>query len=568
MNKGKNEFLGLLCNLYLIALLAALPLYTGEGYWKLGDTKYVLFRSVSVLVLGCWIVLGMPGRIRAVREWQMEAVGKRAGNRTAKVGQGGKVGGYSAFLGTRFGPMDCAVAAYGLCVAISALCSDYGQLAWVGYNEWYMGAFSQLMFVGIYFFVSRQYDGAAYPLYLGEAAIALVTLFGLLHRLGIDPLGLQTGWNSGDWEYNHMLSTLGNVNWLCGFYSVALAFVLAHFFLEEKSWRQIGLYLSAVAALVLLAIQGSQGGLLIIAVGMCVCMLLGWGHTAIMRKWFLLLAGFFACMPVIDFLTKLRGKKAAVAADGNIFDHTVWYGWGIAAVVCLICFCLVGRADGLRRRHKEDSPKERGERRKGQKAADGRRAIIRKKILAAILISGVAALGLAGYLLQHGIDDSFGSGRGFLWRIALEGFGQAGVKDKLLGAGPDCYGEAVFLRLGAGTDVWNGEHWEGAVFTNAHNEVLSQLINVGILGTVCYLAIFLTGFCRYGGVLLEGQRSKDGRNVRQDKAGYIGWLGVLVIAMYGMHSLISFQQVLNAPLLFLTLGLCEYGIRRRRAEPE
>ncbi len=134
--------------------------------------------------------------------------------------------------------------------------------------------------------------------------------------------------------------------------------------------------------------------------------------------------------------------------------------------------------------------------------------------------------------------------------MALEGFDLAGWKDKLLGAGPDCYAEAVFNRLAAGTDVWNGEHWEGAIFTNAHNEILSQLINVGIMGTVSYLAIFFAGLLRYC-----GNRNSSGG------LWYVRWLGVLAIAMYGAHGLISFQQVLNAPILFVTLGLCEYGMR-------
>ena len=121
------------------------------------------------------------------------------------------------------------------------------------------------------------------------------------------------------------------------------------------------------------------------------------------------------------------------------------------------------------------------------------------------------------------------------------------LKEKLLGAGPDCYGEAVFRRLGEGTDVWNGEHWEGAIFTNAHNEMISQLINVGIIGTICYLAIFLAGIWRY---CFGGKQLKYGR-----------WMGTLAIVMYGAHAMISFQQVLNAPLFFLTLGLCEYGMR-------
>ena len=38
-------------------------------------------------------------------------------------------------------------------------------------------------------------------------------------------------------------------------------------------------------------------------------------------------------------------------------------------------------------------------------------------------------------------------------------------------------------------------------------------------------------------------------------------MGVLALSLYGAHALISFQQVLNTPLLFLLLGVCE---RQRR----
>lgn len=44
------EFLSLLCHLFIIGLSAALPLYTGGTYWKLGDTKYVLFRNLAVFI--------------------------------------------------------------------------------------------------------------------------------------------------------------------------------------------------------------------------------------------------------------------------------------------------------------------------------------------------------------------------------------------------------------------------------------------------------------------------------------------------------------------------------------
>nr|WP_304579171.1 hypothetical protein [uncultured Acetatifactor sp.] len=592
MKNGNNEFLGLLCNLYLVALLVALPLYTGKGYWSLGDTKYMLFKNLSLLCLGIWLAAALSMGI-----WR---AAKRAGSRSAGAGRRREPG-----------MVDAAVASYGICVLLSALRSEYGGLAWTGYEGWYMGAVSQLLFVGIYFFVSRQYDGARWPLYLGEAALGLVTLFGLLHRLGIDPLRLLVHWNPGDWEYSHMLSTLGNINWLCGYYSVALALPAAHFLLEPRPWARLLLYVEAVAAFVLLGVQGSQGGLLILAVCAAGCFVLGRRRAEVLTRLWALLAGFFLCMPLMELGMELRKERAAVVADGNVFWNVAWYVWAIAGVVCLGACLLsakrrhakvgqvpeergsakVGQIPGERGSAKVGQvPWERGSAKVGQvpwERTSGKKGHVRgssgprrqgKKALiavAAVCLAGCLAAALL-ILASRGIGDGFGSGRGFLWRIALEGFVQGDMKDKLLGAGPDCYGVAVFGRLGTGSDVWKGEHWEGAVFTNAHNEVLSQLCNVGILGTVSYLAIFLAGLWRYGMGSAESRRSpvqsrgggpgKDGGALAfpADSDACCLWAGVLAIAMYGAHSLISFQQVLNTPLLFLVLGVCEQRMRARR----
>ena len=519
--------MALLCNLYIVALLVALPLYTGEGYWQLGDAKYMLFRNLSLLCLGCWLAAGMPWRIG-----NLIASGKRR-NRSLEERK------------APFSMVDKAVLSYGACVTLSALCSSYGQLAWKGYEGWYMGALSQLLFVAIYFFVSRQYDGAAWPVWLGEGALFLTTVLGLLHRLGLDPLGLMKGWNSGDWEYSHMLSTLGNINWLCGYYSVALAVLAVHFLGEERRSILLLLYMTMVSVFVLLGVQGSQSGWLLLAACTGCCLFLGRGRREVEKRICVLLTLFFLGMPLMEFMMKLQGKKAAFVADGNIFDDIKWYMWIIGAGGCLALFFYLSRGGPA-------AKKQNGIfriilwkiRRKSRK---------QKTVLVAASCIVVLAGILLGYILfTRSVFDGFGSGRGFLWRISLKGFVQADGKDKLLGAGPDCYAEAVFNRLGAGNEVWKGEHWEGAVFTNAHSEFLTQLCNVGILGTLSYLAIFVTGLCRYGGLLDRHSRG--------------GWLGVMVLVMYGAHSLISFQQVLNTPLLFLVLGLCEAGMRRREMQ--
>ena len=80
------------------------------------------------------------------------------------------------------------------------------------------------------FLMAADYSGQYIRiLYLGEAASVIVALIGLLQKLGYDPLGLLKGYVVGDWEYTHMLSTLGNNNWLSGYYSVMFPFSMTLF---------------------------------------------------------------------------------------------------------------------------------------------------------------------------------------------------------------------------------------------------------------------------------------------------------------------------------------------------
>ena len=76
------------------------------------------------------------------------------------------------------------------------------------------------------------------------------------------------------------------------------------------------------------------------------------------------------------------------------------------------------------------------------------------------------------------------------------------------------------------------------MYANAHNEWLNHLVNLGIMGTGCYLGIFASGVWRY----------------RRCKAG------ILALCMYGTASLTCFQQCMSTPLLFMVLGICEASL--------
>lgn len=485
-----GEFVGLLCSLYLIFMTAVLSLYTGGTYWQLGDTKYILFRNVTLISLGIWLAVTLFSAMRSL------------------------VVGQKRFL--RLSVMDICMLVYMASALISALCSPYGRISWTGYREWYMGAISQCLFIGIYFFVSRSYDGNKYPVYVGEAALSVVFLIGLANRLGFDPLNLMQTYTVKSWEYSHMISTIGNINWFCGYCSVMLGFPVAGYLKCREKGKKVLLYLISVMGLVLLCIQGSDAGALIAASCIGIVLLYGLNDWQIFRQGLMLAAAMCLGMALYTRLARLLGPEAvaAVPADGIGFDRMAWSGWWIIGALLIVCALLLGRFS----------------------AKTAKRA----GFILLLLLGLAAAAAAVAYAVKLPAGNGWGSGRGGLWKFAWQGFVQGDLKQKLIGAGPDCFAEYIYSTQPAYELTPTEGFWEGTIYANAHNEWLNVLINQGLLGTAALVGIFAACIKRYK------------------------WLpfGILVIAMYGVNSLISFQQVLSTPFLFMALGLCENSMRK------
>lgn len=484
-----NDFINMLCKLYIVFLTAVLSLYTGGTYRKLGDTKYMLFRNVTLICLGAWLVVSL---IR---------------------GAASLVGGARRL--PRFSVTDLCVLAYGGTVLVSALCSPYTDTPWLGYMEWYMGAISQCMFVGIYFFLSRSFDRSRIPVYAGEAALTVVFLIGFAHRMGFDPTGLMRPFTDKSWEYSHMISTIGNINWFCGFCSVMLGFPVAGFLKSRGKVELLLHYIVSVMGLTLLCIQGSDAGPLIAAVCIGISLLYGLKDKKIFQRGLALASGMCLVMAAYARIVTRMGKEAmaAVPADGIGLERMAWNGWWGVGAAFLILAVLFGKCT----------------------QSTARKAGLALMLSGALTVAAVAAV----YALRMPKGDGWGSGRGGLWRFAWQGFLQGGFRQKLVGAGPDCFAEYIYSALPASQLTPTEGFWTGTIYANAHNEWLNTLVNLGISGTAALAGIYVSSIKRY-------------RKLH---------LGMLVIAMYGINSLISFQQVLSTPLLFMALGLCEYEMR-------
>lgn len=109
----------------------------------------------------------------------------------------------------------------------------------LGYPGWYMGLVTQGLLVGIYFAVSRYYDGSRSIWWIAGITAGIVTFIGLLNRLDIDVLGTFRGMENGEWNRIQLLSTIGNNNWYAGYISVTAGISL-QLLIWETTGQSVG----------------------------------------------------------------------------------------------------------------------------------------------------------------------------------------------------------------------------------------------------------------------------------------------------------------------------------------
>ncbi len=135
-------------------------------------------------------------------------------------------------------------------------------------------------------------------------------------------------------------------------------------------------------------------------------------------------------------------------------------------------------------------------------------------------------------------SDDWGSGRGIIWKAAIEQFGSLDFLRKLIGVGPDCFYDAtrdnavVFEKVVA--------YYGDTRLTNCHNTLLTMLNNVGLFGTLAF-----------GGVLFMTLKACLSRIKNHPELMMIP----LSIVMYLANNVVSFQTITSITFLFMIIGV-------------
>ncbi|MCL2080836.1 MAG: O-antigen ligase family protein [Oscillospiraceae bacterium] len=507
--------------LLLLNMLAVLPLYMhAEKYISLTGHKarYLWISSLALFAVFAVIMLMFSG------------LAKPKG----------------APLKKTFSLPDTGIAAYWLCVVLSAVFSPvpenyFGeQNLWFflkGYPERFDGIITITIYVFIYFAVSRLYRNRNRDWAVFAVSACAVSLIGILQFIGWDifelyPYGLDAPTVVGVYPYNYLdtifRTTLGNVNILSAYVSVGIGFFLALYMRSDKKIRF--LYLAAVGLTFGLMITGgADGGKVGVLMGVALLFVLNITDKRAISR--LLLALSLGCFISVIYPPAFAARDYY---NRTGIDRRLYWGdggftsvWALGAVLCL----AIGLAIHF-------SPVW-IDRVKPRLAALTATAVI---LLAGLL--GVEIMGprfadnyeniiwQARETLHGNFDDGFGSGRAVLWKVSANVI----FDYPLLGSGPDAFEYSIreyqnYLREATNTS-----------FDKAHNDFLQILICHGFLGLTAFL------------LFIFSLAAPAFRKVWDEP---LMMAAVVACAAYLVQAFFGISVPMGAPLFFVMCGLAE-----------
>lgn len=500
---------------YFLVMTVIYPFYAPGGYARIGEVKYAFFRNITLVtlaVMAAVIILSVLVR----RDWEWVVRNYRQMSVTDWFAYG-----------------------YFAVVLLSYLCSTYKRDALWGAEGWYMGAVTQIMFVLLYFFFSRYFQYNLKWIGLCLLAASGVFVLGICNSYSFYPIQME-GQGEG------FISTLGNINWFCGYWSVAAPLGMTLYWCSKNGKIRFFTGIYSVIAMVAGITQGSSSAYLVFIVLLLTLCILSFQDNRRFYRFLELCMMFALSCQTARLLLYLPGftyNYMYYGPDGKSGVMAfVWngngIGWILFALIVGYALCRILERRGCFRIEKH------------------RWLWTILSVVVVVVICVVVFFILIdnkvlyfrevpftverdGYL-ELVFDEDWGNGRGATWNCGIEAYRSMDTVHKMVGVGPDCFSDYIYDKPELAQKL--GDRFVNLRLTNAHNEQLTTLVNVGVLGWLCYMGIFVTAFVRC---------------VRRGKRQLLLYPCAICILAYAIHNLVSFQQVLSTPYVFMILGIGE-----------
>lgn len=518
-----RELIDVVISIYLIIIIAVLPLYLESGnetfasYEIIGSYKYMFLKKISTYT-GCILI---PLLILCFITYMIDfVISKKSIIRIKHI----KIKNILSIT-------DICAICFGLIVIISYFFTAYREEALWGADRWYLGVATQLTFVSVYFLVSRMWVKKKWIVALFLPVSGLVFLLGLLNRFGIYPINMERS--------PLFISTIGNINWYCG-YMVTVLFGGVYLFWNRDllhKWQKILLGVYIVIGFASLVTQGSSSGILTLICVMYLLFVISSLSNGKRMQSYFEIAILLAIACILIGVIRILFPEAITYREGSTELFTLSPLPILMAVIAGAFWIWINKCN----QKDSYSPK------------IFRILSIVISIVTAIFIivfivlltmntMNPGSIGILSDKPYFTFSPSWGSYRGATWTASIKCFMEQGIGKKLVGVGPDCM--AAYIENDAGKALLNlvRGNFGTSRLTNAHNEWLTMLVNVGLLGMISYAAMLVSAIIRY---------------LKRGKASIITGICGICIFAYCINNMVSFQQSLNGITMFVVLGIGE-----------
>jgi len=507
MKAAKNGII----QIYLAVILGFFPLYYKQSYARMGDAKFDLFFYTTVVCLGL-LALGAVVSLFQMKKIELP----------------------------KLSALDKFMLAYAGVVCVSFLLTPNKEATFMGAAGWKMGFLPQIMFVALYFFISRCLQFKKWIVSTLLVSSGLVFIIGILHRFHIDPLNIYL--HLTEEHIVEFLTTMGQATWYSGFLCVVFPIGLYIFYSSyDKSNRKWAGVYSAIAFMALVT-QNSDSAFFSLFAMLVLLFYISFDSKEMMLRFvevLLVMLSSFKAMGILQILF----PKQAVDLDtlstkmSQGIETTI-----LLAAVAILYFFL--------KKKKKDA-----------------KVLSRKVfwIFFGILSVGVVSLLIFIILNTTGVlnsmfgfkstnnyllfDSEWGNHRGFSWIFSAKSYGDMSILHKIIGVGPDGF-LAYHDGIKESAELLD-QYWNGLNLTNAHNEYLTLLIDLGICGLVTFVGVLATGVQRF----VKARKEND----------FLPAFALCIVA-YAFHNFFCYQQVCATPFLFILIGLGDNMLRNRNKE--
>lgn len=505
----KWKYSSYVISLYLFVMFCIYPFYYENGYYNMGTAKCRFFLRVSVIAFFVLIITFIWDFIKQKIDCDI------------------------IFKTRNISITEKLLYAYMASVLVSYIFSDFKENVLWGVADWCMGTIPFLLISLLSVFIMHMW-GEQDWLKVGILVVsAAVFVLGICHRFSFYPILLEP-------KLPEFISTLGNINWFCGYMSVISPIGVGIFVLKEDKeygrwWKKWALCIYVWIVFITGFCQGSSSILLWNLALFFVLLLISLNHTRRIKKWLLTVVMWGMSGQLVRCFKTCFQEKYNYDSS-LLIDTNATLIIAVMALFIYAIVCFYGKED------RELS------------------VMLRKRIcgilLAVLLIAILSVCGLAvyntkvgvPYLMDHPLfllNEKWGNGRGMIFKVSLEVWKEMSPLQKMFGVGADGFSEFAYSVPRICSDLQS--YFGNGILTNAHCEILTNLINLGIVGTAVYISVFATFVAR----CLKRGATKP-----------MAYIPAICVICYFANNLMSFAQALNFPYLFLILGLGECFLRK------